>query len=84
MNKEQFKFSLVNLFNYYITNMINYNLEAKDAGDDEGITSMIQMQANALTVSFEQSLDKLIDDAFVEVENEDTVSGESDEPVDAE
>jgi hypothetical protein len=84
MNKEQFKFSLVTLFNYYITNMINYNLEAKEAGDDEGITSMIQMQANALTVSFEQSLDKLIDDAFVEVENEDTVLGESDEPVDAE
>jgi hypothetical protein len=84
MNKEQFKISLVNLFNYYITNMINYNLEAKEAGDDEGITSMIQMQANALTVSFEQSLDKLIDDAFVEVENEDTVLGESDEPVDAE
>ena len=84
MNKEQFKISLVNLFNYYITNMINYNLEAKEAGDDEGITSMIQMQANALTVSFEQSLDRLIDDAFVEVENEDTVPGESDEPVDAE
>ena len=84
MNKEQFKISLVNLFNYYITNMINYNLEAKEAGDDEGITSMIQMQANALTVSFEQSLDRLIDDAFVEVENEDTVCGESDEPVDAE
>ena len=84
MNKEQFKNSLVNLFNYYITNMINYNLEAKEAGDDEGITAMIQMQANALTVSFEQSLDRLIDDAFVEVENEDTVSGESDEPVDAE
>lgn len=84
MSKEQFKISLVNLFNYYISNMINYNLEAKEAGDDEGITAMIQMQANALTVSFEQSLDKLIDDAFVEVKDEDTVSGESDEQTDAE
>ena len=84
MSKEQIKTSLVNLFNYYITNMIQYNLEARDAGDDEGIIAMIQMQANALTVSFEQGLDKLIDDAFVEVENEDTVSGESDERVDAE
>lgn len=84
MSKEQFKISLVNLFNYYITNMINYNLEAKDVEDDEGIIAMIQTQANALTVSFEQSLDKLIDDAFVEVENEDTISWDSDEPVDAE
>ena len=77
MSKEQFKTSLVNLFNYYITNMIQYNLEAKESSDDEGITAMIQMQANALTVSFEQGLDKLIDDAFVEVEDEDTVSRES-------
>ena len=84
MSKEQFKTSLVNLFNYYITNMIQYNLEARDAGDDEGITAMIQMQANALTVSFEQGLDKLIDDAFVEVEDEDTISGESEGQFDAE
>ena len=84
MNKEQFKISLVNLFNYYISNMINYNLEAKESSNDEGITAMIQMQANALTVSFEQSLDRLIDDAFVEVEDESTVSGESDEQTDAE
>lgn len=84
MSKEQFKTSLVNLFNYYITNMIQYNLDAKESSDDEGITAMIQMQANALTVSFEQGLDKLIDDAFVEVEDENTIFGESDERVDAE
>ena len=41
MSKEQFKTSLVNLFNYYITNMIQYNLEAKEAGDDEGIARLL-------------------------------------------
>lgn len=75
MSKEQFKISLVELLNYYIENIIGYNLKAKDVGDNEGVINMIQTQANALTMSFEQSLDKLIEETF----DEDTIFGEDEE-----
>ena len=65
MNKEQLKFSILNLVNYYVKNIIQLNLELHDYKNDE-IEAMIINQSNALGAAFQNELNKLVDSAFVE------------------
>lgn len=67
MNKEQFKNSLVDLINYYVGSMINYQLVAKEAQDkgETGILAMVEPQIMGLNHGFEHGLDKLVDPLFV-------------------
>lgn len=71
MNKEQFKNSLVDLINYYVGSMINYQLVAKDAQDkgETGILAMVEPQIMALNHGFEQGLNKIVDPLFPEGED---------------
>jgi hypothetical protein len=79
MNKEQFKNSLVDLINYYVGNMINYQLVAKEAQDNGNVSilAVVEPQIMGLNHGFEHGLDKLVDPLF---EGEDVdvseVSGE--------
>ena len=72
MNKEQFKNSLVDLINYYVGSMINYQLVAKDAQDkgETGILAMVEPQIMALNHGFEQGLNKIVDPLFPEEDGE--------------
>lgn len=65
MNKEQFKFSISNLINYYIVNAVQLNVDlamAERDGRKEMIEGMVQNQAGALAQSFEQQLYQMIDE----------------------
>lgn len=70
MNKEQFKSSLLEMLNYYMGAMMGFNNEIRKAVEEqkESIVNMIQIQANATSISFEQELDKLIDKVIHEHE----------------
>ena len=72
MNKEQFKNSLVDLINYYVGSMINYQLVAKDAQDkgEASILAMVEPQIMALNHGFEQGLNKIVDPLFPEEDGE--------------
>jgi hypothetical protein len=72
MNKEQFKKSILDLLNYYIEQVVGFNITAKDAqeNNNEAILSMIQTQAQAAGYAFEQSLDGIIATVFPEDESE--------------
>ena len=82
MNKEQFKTSLLEMLNYYMGVMMGFNNEIRKAVEEqkESIINMIQIQANAASVSFEQELDKLINRVYPETDTEE----EKVEEVDAE
>lgn len=70
MNKEQFKFSISNLINYYVNNIVQLNLDL--AGQqDENVQSMIANQANMLGTTFSNRLDDLINMAFPEEDEAD-------------
>ena len=68
MNKEQFKKSISEMINYFVSSMVDFNLKADAAMRDENVTvvNMMQGQAQGLAMSFEQELDKLINEAFPE------------------
>lgn len=68
MNKEQFKKSISEMINYFVSSMVDFNLRADAAMRDENaaVVNMMQGQAQGLAVSFEQELDKLINEAFPE------------------
>lgn len=68
MNKEQFKKSLSEMINFYIGQVVGFNLAAKDAQEEknEALFEMVQGQAQAAGYTFEQGLDKLIGQAFPE------------------
>lgn len=68
MNKEQFKKSISEMINFYIGQVVGFNLAAKEAQDEnnEALFEMIQGQAQAAGYTFEQGLDKLIGQAFPE------------------
>jgi len=72
MNKEQFKTSLLEMLNYYMGAMMGFNNEIRKAVEEqkESIVNMIQIQANAASVSFEQELDKLISKVYPDTEEE--------------
>ena len=77
MNKEQFKKSISEMINFYIGQVVNFNLSAKEAQDEQNdaLFEMIQGQAQAAGYTFEQGLDKLINQALpeeTETETEDT------------
>ena len=68
MNKEQFKKSISEMINFYIGQVVGFNLAAKDAQEEknEALFEMIQGQAQAAGYTFEQGLDKLIGQVFPE------------------
>lgn len=68
MNKEQFKKSISEMINFYIGQVVGFNLAAKEAQDEnnEALFEMIQGQAQAAGYTFEQGMDKLIGQAFPE------------------
>lgn len=68
MNKEQFKKSILEMLNFYIGQVVNFNLTAKEAQDEnnEALLEMIGSQAQGAGYSFEQGLDKLLDQVFPE------------------
>lgn len=75
MNKEQFKKSISEMINFYIGQVVGFNLAAKEAQDEqnEALFEMIQGQAQAAGYTFEQGLDKLIGQVFPEEETEEEV-----------
>lgn len=81
MNKEQFKKSILEMINFYIGQVVNFNLSAKEAQDEnnETLFEMISNQAQAAGYNFEQGLDKLLNQMFpeeseeAEVENTDSM-----------
>ena len=78
MNKEQFKKSIANLVNYYTQNVVQYNLAAKDAQEQDKpeMFAMIENQMSALNYGFEQSIDQLLMEVFPEEEDVDNVEEE--------
>lgn len=68
MNKEQFKKSLFEVMNFYIEQLVGFNVNAKDAQDNQNITlfNMIQTQANAAGQVFEQGLEEILNQVFPE------------------
>ena len=76
MDKEQFKKSISQMINYYVGQMIRYNLEANST-EDINFINMLQGQSHGLAIAFEQGLNELIEKAFGEgAQNESEVSGE--------
>ena len=81
MNKEQFKNSISEMINYFVGNIVDFNLKA-DAAAREGndsVVHMLQGQAQGLAAGFEQGLDSLLDEAFPEAESEDEAKTEVNE-----
>lgn len=72
MNKEQFKKSILEMINFYIGQVVNFNLSAKEAQDEnnETLFEMISNQAQAAGYNFEQGLDKLLNQMFPEESEE--------------
>ena len=56
------------MINYFVGSMVDFNLRVDAAMRDENtaIANMMQGQAQGLAMSFEQELDKLINEAFPE------------------
>ena len=74
MNKEQFKKSISEIMNYYVGQIVQANMAAKEAqeAENESLFNMIQAQAQTAGYAFEQGLDALLNEAFPEVEAEDS------------
>ena len=64
MSKEQFKKSILDLINYYNSNLVQLNMSVAGLKTNENkeIISMAEMQARALTQTFQMSLNKKIDE----------------------
>ena len=71
MNKEQFKKSISEIMNYYVGQIVQANMAAKEAqeSENESLFNMIQTQAQTAGYAFEQGLDALLNEAFPEVED---------------
>lgn len=59
MNKEQFKFSISNLINEYVSKIVALNVEVK--GKTPDIVHMYAKQADGLSQGFSEALGALID-----------------------
>lgn len=72
MNKEQFKNSIANLINYYTNSAVNYSVSLVDAEKDKEayVPEVIQGQMQSLGYNFEATLNKIIDEAFPDEEEE--------------
>lgn len=82
MNKEQFKKSISNLVNYYVNNMVQLNasIAGKSAEDVKDVMLIAENQAQALSQTFNYSLDKLINEfCEEEVKEDDKGEDEADE-----
>jgi hypothetical protein len=64
MNKEQFKKSILDLINYYNSNLVQLNMSVAGLKADENkeIIGMAEMQARALTQTFQMNLNKKLDE----------------------
>ena len=71
MNKEQFKNSIANLINYYTNSAVNYSVSLVDAEKDNEayVPEVIQGQMQSLGYNFEAALNKIIDEAFPDEED---------------
>ena len=60
------------MINFYIGQVVNFNLSAKEAQDEnnETLFEMISNQAQAAGYNFEQGLDKLLNQMFPEESEE--------------
>ena len=69
------------MINFYIGQVVQFNLSAKEAQDaeNESLFSMIQTQAQAAGYAFEQGLDGLLDKVFPEDDDEKAVVAEENE-----
>lgn len=81
MNKEQFKKSISNLVNYYVSNMVQLNVSVagKPAEDVKDVMLIAENQAQALSQTFDYSLNNLINEFCKEEENDDKEEDEADE-----
>ena len=82
MNKEQFKKSISNLVNYYVSNMVQLNVSVagKPAEDVKDVMLIAENQAQALSQTFDYSLNNLINEfCKEEEENDDKEEDEADE-----
>ena len=59
MNKEQFKFSISNLINEYVTEVVALNVDVK--GKTPDVVHMYSKQADGLAQGFSEALNALID-----------------------
>ena len=62
MKKEQFKKSISEIINYYLSQMVQANLAAQT--DNEQLLKMVEAQAQIASYNFEMALDELINEAF--------------------
>ena len=72
MNKEQNKISISEMNNYYLSEIVQANMAAKEAQEieNESLFNMIQAQAQTAGYAFEQGLDALLNEVFPEVEDD--------------
>ena len=70
MNKEQFKKSITEMINYFVSSMVDFNLRVDAAMRDENtaVVNMMQGQAQGLAMTFEKELDNLISEVFPDEE----------------
>jgi hypothetical protein len=81
MNKEQFKNSFSEMLNYYVGQIVQYNLSLKEAQEtgNMNLMDMIQSQAQTTVYAFEQGFDRLLDEVFPDTE--DTIENGDEEPL---
>lgn len=79
MNKEQFKKSILDLINYYNSNLVQLNMSVAGlkANENKEIIGMAEMQARALTQTFQMNLNNKLDELLDLVP--DDAEGEVDE-----
>ena len=79
MNKEQFKKSILDLINYYNSNLVQLNMSVAGlkANENKEIIGMAEMQARALTQTFQMNLNNKLDELLDLIP--DSAEGEVDE-----
>lgn len=79
MNKEQFKKSILDLINYYNSSLVQLNMSVAGlkANENKEIIGMAEMQARALTQTFQMNLNSKLDELLDLIP--DAAEGEVDE-----
>ena len=79
MNKEQFKKSILDLINYYNSNLVQLNMSVAGlkANENKEIIGMAEIQARALTQTFQMNLNNKLDELLDLIP--DAAEGEVDE-----
>ena len=78
MNKEQFKKSILEVVDYYVSQITQANIMAKEAqmSQNKILFDMAQNQAQIATYAFEQGMEALSNEIFPDVELEDEEENE--------